>query len=276
MSAAAPLPDALVERYLRLLGEPRRAPGLEALRALVSAQIQRVPFENVSKLLRFRRSGFTGIPAIEEHLDGIERFRLGGTCYANNFHFHRLLASLRYDVTLCGADMSRPDVHLVNLVRVDGREYLVDGGYGAPFLEPLPRDLPHEHEVALGRERYVLHPRDAAGRSRLELWRDGQSRHGYDVNPSPRRIEEFASVVAESFAPSATFMRRVTFMRFAPGRTLVLQNLNLLEFEGAASRAERLAGADAIPGVLEARFGVPREIAREALNGLAVQPDPWG
>lgn len=276
MSAAAPLPDALLERYLGLLGERRRAPALAALRALVSAQLQRVPFENVSKLLRFRRAGFRGIPPIEEHLDGIERLRLGGTCYANNFHFHRLLATLGYDVTLCGADMSRPDVHLVNLVRVEGREYLVDGGYGAPFLEPLPRDLPHDHEVALGRERYVLRPRDAAGRSRLELYRDGVHRHGYDVNPAPRRIEEFAGVVADSFAPEATFMNRVTFMRFAPGRAVVLQNLNLLEFDGASSRAERLPGAEALPEVLERRFGVPGAIAREALDGLAVPPDPWG
>lgn len=276
MSDAVPLSDAAVERYLRVLGQPRLAPGPAALAALVSAQVRRVPFENVSKLLRFRRSGFRGIPDLEEHLDGIERFALGGTCYANNFHFHRLLASLGYDVTLCGADMARPDVHLVNLVRVEGREYLVDGGYGAPFLEPLPRDLPHDHEVALGRERYVLKPRDAAGRSRLELYRDAVHRHGYDVNPAPRRIEEFAGIVAESFSPSATFMNRVTFMRFFPGRTLVLQNLNLLEFEGPAAREERLPGAGALPEVLERRFGVPLGIAREALDGLAVPADPWG
>jgi N-hydroxyarylamine O-acetyltransferase len=276
MSAAAPLPGAVVERYLRLLGVPRRAPGPAALAALVSAQVQRVPFENVSKLLRLKRAGFRGIPDVEEHLDGVERCRLGGTCYANNFHFHRLLASLGYDVSLCGADMSRPDVHLVNLVRVDGHEYLVDGGYGAPFLQPLPRDLPDDHEIVRGRERYVLRPRDAAGRSRLDLYRDGQLRHGYDVNPAPRRIEEFAEVVAESFAPSATFMNRVTFMRFHPRRTLVLQNLNLLEFEDHESREERLPNADALPAVLEERFDVPREIAREALEGLAVPADPWG
>ncbi len=269
-----PLTGAQLERYLRVLGVPRRAPGLAALRELVEAQLGRVPFENVSKLLRFRRAAFAGIPPIEEHLDAIERWNLGGTCYANNFHFHRLLAALGYGVTLCGADMTRPDVHLVNLVRVDRREYLVDGGYGAPFLEPLPRDLARAHEVALGRERYVLHPRDAAGRSRLDhLW-DGERRHGYDVNPAPRRIEEFAGVVAASFAPDATFMNRVTFMRFFPGRSLVLRDLRLHEFEGAASREERLPGADAIPDALEARFGVPRGIAREAIAGLAIRPEP--
>lgn len=276
MSEPVALPGAIVERYLRLLGAPRREPGFAALAELVSAQLRRVPFENVSKLLRFRRAGFRGIPPIEEHLGDIERYALGGTCYANNFHFHRLLASLGYDVTLCGADMSRPDVHLVNLVRVEGREYLVDGGYGAPFLEPLPRDLPHDHEIALGRERYVLKPRGGDGRSRIELYRAGQHRHGYDVNPAPRRIEEFAGVVEDSFAPSATFLNRVAFARFFPGRTLVLQNLNLLEFEGPGTREERLPDEGALPETLERRFGVPRAIAREALEGLVVPRDPWG
>ena len=83
--------DALASRYLRLLGVPRREPTLAALRELVAAQLQRVPFENVSKLYRFRRSGFRGIPDLERHLDDIERLHCGGTCYANNYHLHRLL-----------------------------------------------------------------------------------------------------------------------------------------------------------------------------------------
>jgi hypothetical protein len=68
----------------------------------------------------------------------------------------------------------------------------VDVGYAAPFLVPLPLDLAHDQDIVWGRERYVLKPRDAAGRPRLELHRDGGLRHGYLVNPAPRRIEEFA------------------------------------------------------------------------------------
>ncbi len=37
---------AWAERYLRLLGLPREAPGLEALGRLTRAQILTVPFEN--------------------------------------------------------------------------------------------------------------------------------------------------------------------------------------------------------------------------------------
>jgi arylamine N-acetyltransferase len=270
---APALSRAEAERYLRVLGVPQRPPGYDALAELVSAQVRRVPFENLSKLRR-ARAGRHGVPGLDEHLDGIERFGFGGTCYANNFHFHRLLVHLGYDAILCGAAMSRPDVHVVVLVRADGREYLVDGGYGAPFLDPLPRDLPHDLELTLGRERYVLKPRDADGCSALELYRDGVHRHGYVVSPVPRPIGHFAAVIESSYDADATFMNRITVMRFAPRHALVLQNLNLLEFDGPDSHAGRLARAD-LPEVLQARFGIPRAVAAEVLDGFAVPDGPW-
>src|SRR5512143_789806 len=99
-------PAGLYADYLRLLGLRPRVPSLEALTELTGAHLVRVPFENVSKL----------------------------------YYLYRLLENLGYRVRLCGADMSRPDVHLVIVVTVEGHEYVVDGGYGAPFLAPLPRD----------------------------------------------------------------------------------------------------------------------------------------
>ncbi len=263
-------------RYLRVLGVPRREPSLDALAQLTTAHLTRVPFENVSKLYHDRRSGSRGIPELSGFLDGIERDRLGGTCYANNHHLNRLLETLGYDVALCGADMARPDVHLANRVRLDGRDYLVDAGYGAPLLAPLPLDLDHDREIVLGDDRYVLRPRDAEGRSRLELHRGGKHAHGYVFKPAPRHIEEFTQVVEASFDPSATFMNALVFVRFSPGRALVLHNLNLIEADGTRSRASRIPNAALLPEVLEERFGVPRVITREALVGLPLSYDPWG
>jgi arylamine N-acetyltransferase len=265
-----------ISRYLRVLDIPRREPGLEALAELTAAHLTRVPFENVSKLYRDRRSGFRGIPDLSGYLDDIERNGLGGTCYSNNYHLYRLLESLGYDVALCGADMSNPDVHLANIVRLGGREFVVDGGYGAPFLAPLPRDLEHDHEIALGGERYVLRPRDAEGRSRLELHRNGRHAHGYLLKPSPRRIEEFAGVIAGSYAPEATFMNALAVVRFSPGRSTVLHNLTLIESEGARVRHQRIASPAELPAVVEERFGIPAAITRVAMEGLELTDDPWG
>ena len=99
-----------------------------------------------------------GVPSIDLYLDGIENYRFGGTCYSNNFHFYSLLRTLGYEVKLSAADMKTPGVHAVILAACEGREYLIDPGYAAPFLSPLPRDLAKDYVITLGRDRYVLKP----------------------------------------------------------------------------------------------------------------------
>ncbi|MCP4713050.1 MAG: arylamine N-acetyltransferase, partial [Planctomycetes bacterium] len=158
----------LFERYLHLLGISRRQPTREALFELTAAQMMRVPFENVSKLYNIKTFGIRALPGLERYLNGIDKYNFGGTCYTNNYYFYLLLAHLGYEIRLCGADMNNPDVHLTSMVRVEQREYLIDTGYAAPFLEPLPRDIDHDYEVALGRDRYVLRPQDNRGYSRLD------------------------------------------------------------------------------------------------------------
>lgn len=259
--------DDLYDRYLHLLGVARRRPSLEALRELTRAHLARVPFENVSKLYRRKQPGGRELPGLERFLDGIERHHFGGTCYANNFHLNQLLDHLGYRVSLCGADMSALDVHIVNLVSLDGSQYLVDGGYGAPFLEPMRLDLTRDHELPWGRDRYVLKPRDADGRSRMEHHRDGRLRHSYLVNPAPRRIAEFAGVIADSFREDATFMNALMVARFFGTRSLELRNLTLTEADAASWRS-REVGRQQLPHVIEQEFGIPRAIASEALDGV--------
>ncbi len=119
------------------------------------------------------------IPDFAQFLDGIERFHFGGTCYSNNYYLYLLLDYLGYDIRLCGADMSEPDGHMVSIATFEGREYLLDVGYAAPFLEPLPRDLDQPYEIVSGTNRYVLQPQDANGNSHLQLIQNEIEIHGY-------------------------------------------------------------------------------------------------
>jgi N-hydroxyarylamine O-acetyltransferase len=261
--------DELHDRYLRLLRLPRRPPGLAALTELTSAHLRRIPFENVSKLYH-RGDLEMRLPDLARFLDGVERHHLGGTCYSTNFHLHELLVDLGYRVSLCGADMSAPDVHLVDTVDLAGRTYLVDVGYAAPFRSPLPLDLRRDHEVRWGSERYVLKPRDRAGRSRMDHFRDGRLRHAYEVNPRPRRIEEFAPAIAASFDGGATFMNALLVARFAPRRSLTLRNLTLTEAREGRPVVHRTLGRDDLPRAVERHFGIPEAITRRALEGVAL------
>ena len=267
-------PD-LLRRYLAVLGVPQREPSLEALGELVAAHLTRIPFENISKLYNRKHRGLTSLTPIELYLDGIERYHFGGTCYSNNFHFYSLLAALGYDVKLCGADMRTPDVHLTIVVKLEGHEYLVDAGYGAPFLTPMPRDLDTDYVIRLGRERYILQPQDALGRSRLAMHRDGQPLHGYLVKPTPRKIEEFAQVIADSFRPTATFLNALLLTRFYPDRSVVIHNLTLVESQGCESVVHQLGSRDELVARIEEHFGMPRLIVAEAVSELGELEDPW-
>jgi arylamine N-acetyltransferase len=271
----APLPEEVVDRYLAILGVARREPSLEALRELVAAHLTRIPFENISKLYYRKRLGLVNLPAIRLYLDGIEQYHFGGTCYSNNYHFHRLLRSLGYEAKLCASDMKAPQVHALNMIRIEGREYLADTGYAAPLLEPIPRDLAVDYETRLGRDRYVLKPQDANGCSRLELYRDGTLRHGYLAKPEPRKIEDFSKVIAASFSADATFLNSVLLVRFYPGRSVLIHNLTLVESEGDQSTVHGLANRDDLIAAIEQRFGITREIVREAVGQLGNLQDAW-
>lgn len=270
-----PLTPELVRRYLSALGVSPQKPSLEALQELVAVHLIRVPFENISKLYNRKHHDLTSLAPIELYLDGIERYHFGGTCYSNNFHFYTLLSALGYDVKLCGADMTDPDVHLVVIATLDEHEYLVDTGYGAPFLTPLPRDLGTDYVITMGRDRYVLKPQDSSGRSRLEMYRDGQPQHGYHVKPAPRRIEEFAPVIADSFRPTATFLNALLLVRFYPGRALMIHNLTLVESQGTESSIHQVSGRAALIAKIVERFGMPRSIVAETVGELGELKDVW-
>ncbi len=263
-------------RYLKLLNLAEERPSVRALEKIVYEHMVRVPFENISKLLRWKRTNRHEIPNLTQYLDGIEQHHFGGTCYTNNHYINQLLAHLGYDVRLCGADMNRPDVHLVNLVRVDGREFLVDVGYAAPFLRPLPRDLSEDFEVTHGANRYLLKPQDAEGRSRLELYRDGILRHGYVAKPTARHIEEFDLVIADSFRPNGTFMNAILIVRFDTARSWVIHNMEYIETHNDLSRRSAFETADELIEGIHDLFGMPPELVRIALDCFSFNGNAWG
>jgi N-hydroxyarylamine O-acetyltransferase len=270
-----PLPEEVVDRYLAILGLARKDPSLGALRELLAAHLTKIPFENISKLYYRKRLGLVKLPDIRLYLDGVEKHHFGGTCYSNNYHFHLLLRSLGYEARLCAADMQTPEVHALNMIKTDGREYLADTGYAAPLLEPIPRDLATDYETTSGRDRYVLKPQDANGCSRLELYRDGVLRHGYLAKPAPKTIEDFSKVIAASFSADATFLNSVLLARFYPRRSVLIHNLTLVESEANKSTMHALANRAQLIDAIESRFGIPREIVSEAVDQLGNLQDAW-
>jgi len=262
-------------RYLRLLDVKQRPPGYDALAELVEAQLTRVPFENISKLYYKQNIGLRDLIDLDRHLNGIERWNLGGTCYANNYYLHLLLKYLGYEVKLCGADMTEPDVHLVNMVTLEGREYLVDGGYGAPLLKPIPLYLDEDYAVELGNERYVLSPRDNRGYSHMGHYRDGQLIHGYTAKPISREISYFLEVIRDSFTDKSTFMNGLVIIRFYRNRSIAIRSFNLIESEGRNIKIRKMGGREELLRVAKEVFSVPPELLTDAMDEIAERNDDW-
>jgi arylamine N-acetyltransferase len=260
--------EELVTQYLGILGIAQREPSYEALSEIVTAHLRRIPFENISKLYYMKQSGLCDIPGLEQYLGGIGRYNFGGTCYANNYYLNLLLKSLGYRAKLCGADMDQPDVHVVNMVTVDDREYIVDVGYTGPFERPIPRDLADDYEIVLGSDQYLFKPQDASGNTRLECYRDGVLRHGYLAKPVEREIEFFSDIIADSFSDDSTFMKSVLLRRCFPNRSLMLHNLTLSDSKGSSWQIHKLSGREELAPTIEKQFGIPRAIVAEAIAGL--------
>jgi len=263
------------DKYLALLGLELEPPTFDYLSRLVRAHLSRIPFENISKLLYLQRDGRRAIPDFKTYLDAAENFHFGGTCYSNNPYLCLLLRKLGFEVELNGADMQNPDVHIVIRVRVDGREYLVDVGYAAPFLEPMPTDLNSDFVVELGISRYVLRPRDEQGRSRMDLYRNGELAHTYIVKPIPREHGFFAPAIEDSYRPTATFMNSLLLTRYSRERSVVIYNYGLTEFNGTAATVSRLKDRKQLVTAIERHFGIPQALADEALQGVELSGNAW-
>jgi len=265
--------EILFERYLNILGISSQKPSFTALCEIVEAHITKVPFENISKLL-YKKQGLKYIPTLSVYLDGIEKFNFGGTCYSNNYYLYLLLKHVGYNIKLCGADMKNPDVHIVSMVKIGGRDFIVDAGYAAPFTNPLPGDLKENYVITFGEERYILNPRDESGYSKLEQYYKGELKHGYTAKPHPRKIDEFRNVIEDSFRDDATFMNAVMIAKFFKTGSIVLRNLNLIKTEENGVTTKSIQ-RDEIAATAEKFFGMPRQIVNEAVNDLLILKDTW-
>jgi len=259
--------DATYRHYLALLGLDAVRADFDGLAQVVRRHLIAVPFESISKRL-YGYQGATTFPDLDTWLHDIQAYRFGGTCYANNYHLYGLLHHLGFDIRLCGADMAhRQDVHLASIVTCEGREYIIDCGFGAPFFQPQQRDLLHPQVISLGNERFVIRPQDAAGVSLVERHEDGELRYAYALKPQPRELHDFGSIIAGSYAADAVFMTRLHITRFLEHGSVSLRDQSLTHnIDGMSSTVT--VGDDELPGVVQAEFGIPADIFLRVVAGV--------
>lgn len=155
---------------------------LAFLNLLQKHHLVKVPWENLVQHYSFHGT---------VHLDPRHLFRKivkspgrGGYCMESNFFYHMILYSLGFTVILAGSRIYRADgnyggwTHVINLVTIAGKRYLLDSGFGgqgpsrplalnpgvestqiAPaqmrlLNEPLPHNLDQTQKVWIYQHRY--------------------------------------------------------------------------------------------------------------------------
>jgi len=149
---AESLPQQLVERILTRLGfNQHPAPTLDGLNRLYSAWCQKVPFDNIRKLIHVRAANAGPLPGStpQDFFEAWLQFGTGGTCWSGAGALHAFLASLGFDAVRClGTMLAAPNLppnHGAVLVKFKSEMFLVDSS----ILHGLPLRLNQDSDTSI-------------------------------------------------------------------------------------------------------------------------------
>jgi arylamine N-acetyltransferase len=264
-----------VGRYLHMLGLPDlkgAEPSLDALGQLCRSQVSRVPFENVSSILRRQSAGDGPVPALD--FDSIvsawEARAGGGVCVDASPTFRRLLMSLGYAARPTLAQISFPGSHQASIVELDGREYLVDVANGAPFFEPIPVD----DETVLRRAglawRFHRERPDMLVQDRLI---DGTwTPFCHYTLPAAKDVDIEAAYQRHHVPGESFVVTNLTVVRCTDSEVLRLRDDELARYSDSGATLEHIE-LDALPALVAEVFHAPALPVLEAAAALrALRP----
>lgn len=248
---------------LGLSGEPA------ADLAAVAAAFARLPYENLSKILRHADAGGASHRSPHVVLADFKRFGTGGTCFALAAALLHLVRSLGLRAEPILADRSYgPNTHCALVVWLDGLPHLVDPGY--LIADPVPIDLRASRRIAGPFNDILLTP-DATGRIHLATAASGAPavrRLAYHAEPAAP--EEFMAAWDASF--DWDMMHYPLLSRVVAGEQIYLQNYRLQRRSRQGVRVERLA-PDQLGPCITRCFGVDPAIASRAIDTLQGRGD---
>lgn len=230
-------------------------PNAETLCALASAHVAAVPFENLDAVLG--REISLDPEAVQRKLVHQQR---GGYCYEHVVLFAAVLERLGYSFTAhsarvrLGSERYTPATHALLAVDAGSQRWLVDVGFGAGMLSPMPlrdgeRSRQGEWEFRVHREQdgtWVLQ------RARPEGWFDLHAFPELPQFPVDFRVgNHYIATHPHSPFSQRPMLQRVREDRFSTlfGTTLHVEHPNGTSQDAVLDAAE-------VPQVAERDFGV--------------------
>ncbi|WER48282.1 arylamine N-acetyltransferase [Cupriavidus sp. WKF15] len=268
------LDSSRLDAYLARLGiDAPPSPTLEALDALIAAQLARIPFENIDPLL--------GRPVridVDAVFDKLVTHRRGGYCFELNTLLAAALTALGYTVTPLAArvrwgvadSVQTPASHMLLRVEVAHRSYLADVGFGGPtpfralpMSAPAASSFPYRLTVAPDSAMPgAFHCQDLEVRGAqgwLKVYR-------FDLSPQPW-IDFISRNWYISTHPDSIFTQRLMLARSDGDVRLTLANGELAERRADGTlRRQTLTSADDVIDAVVNRFQV--ELDADLRDGL--------
>jgi len=213
---------ANVDEYLTHIGYiGSKEPTVANLAALHSCHLLAVVYENISCIIGEKIK--LDPDWIFEKI--VKRGR-GGFCFELNGVFHWLLKSLGYNVRMVSAmvytptGFTFPTDHLVNLVKIEGSQFLCDVGFGKhTFTTPIPLEV-GVHSSPHGLHRVVG---EMGGQVDLQKWYAGQWNTKWRVDLVTERVfSDFETQCKyHQTEPTAYMAGNSIAARYLPGGELI-------------------------------------------------------
>jgi arylamine N-acetyltransferase len=241
----------------------RRRP--QALAAVTRA-FARIPYENVTKIIRRAEAGGDeqARRGPGEVIAGHIRWGAGGTCFSLTSALRFLLRALGWDAEYILADRRYGrDTHSALLVWIDGGAHLLDPGY--LLTEPVPLATGAPTVVASAGERLLLTPDATGGKVDLATLRGGRRVHRLTYKVAPVDDGEFGKAWDASFRWD--MMRYPLLARVSGARRSYLRG-SMLQVSDADSVRRRDVPQDELVENVAREFGIHPSLVARALDLL--------
>ncbi len=264
-----PYSDEQLSAYFARIGSGEAQSSLGALQEIQRAHRLAIPFENLDIPLG------AGIDLDETALFAklVER-RRGGYCFEQNALFLGMLRALGFEarpllarvwLRTSPGDPVPPRTHTLNLVEVDGADYIADAGFGGSYAPPMPLVADEVSQTPDGaRHRLVRHHQHG-----WMLQRDSGA--GWERQYSFTTDAVFPSDLeaANHFTatkPNTRFTRLAIVSRALPDGYASLVGRQLSIAHGGDTQSVEVAGPDEYRQILAELFDL--HLTREEVEAL--------
>lgn len=238
----------------------------EQLLQVVVAAFSRLPYENITKIIKHSEQGNAErarrYPAevIRDHI----AWGTGGTCFSLASALRHLLRGLGWEAEYLLADRRYgQNTHCALLIWINGAPHLLDPGF--LIVKPVPLSNGTEKQFETGFNRIVLTPEKRSDRIELSTAEGAGLSYRLTYKTSPVDEGEFLKAWDDSF--EWDMMRYPLLTRAAPEGRIYLRG-SRLRITGNGRLEKRELSGDGLTGGIAAAFGIDPSVVARALSIL--------